>query len=656
LAATSIAPGTPARCRSHRITSASRWRLLIGLVGCLGLSACRQDRASLPPDDQGASPSQPVHVLAEPWFREVTAELGLEFRHAAFGAETYFFPAIMAPGVALLDFDRDGRLDILVVNGAPLAHLGITATPGTDSRQPPSAGHRLWRQEGDGQFTDVTQTAGLEMPLYGMGIAVGDINNDGYPDLYLSCYGADRLFLNRQDGTFEDITESAGIDNRHWGASAAFFDFDRDGWLDLFVTNYVDYDPGQPCLTGAGQDFCNPAIFPGTPDRLFRNLSGRFARPDDSEETSAAGDASQLAASPGPDRSLGSAQGDAIRFEDVSLSSGIARKPGPGLGVVCADLTGDGWDDIYVANDGHANFLWVNQRDGTFRDEAPLRGVAYDGLGRSQGSMGIGLADVNRDGVFDLLVTNLDGENNALYLSQPGVGFREMSTAGGLGLSYPYTGFGTALVDLNHSGFWEMLVVNGRVRRLAQAASPASRVAGQNENNISAAGSFAWQNYGERNLLFQERREGLFVPVEHPEDPFLASAEASRGLAVGDLDNDGDLDLVLTSSGGTLRVLKNEAPKQGGWLSLRVIDPRYGGRDAYGARVRIVAGARRWLQIVQPGSSYLSSHDPRLHFGLGEVAEIERIEVWWPDGVEEHFSGGPVNEFRTLSYGAGTKP
>ena len=627
------------------------------LAHCLLIlgGACQRNGA-LNTEEETASQRQNVgHELTGPWFTEITRETGLNYVHAAYGAEGYFFPAIMAPGVALLDYDQDGYLDIFVVNGMALAHLGISKQPPTDPPQTATGGNRLWRQGADGRFTDVTAVAGLDVPLYGMGIAIGDVNNDGYPDIYVSCYGADHLFLNRKDGTFEDITRVAGIDNQHWGASAVFFDFDRDGWLDLFVTNYVDYDPGQPCLAGAGQDFCNPAQFLGTPDRLYRNISGRLAGGSPNDPSDVEPISERCPDSAGTESSPATTL---VQFEDVSLSSGIARKLGPGLGVTTGDLTGDNWPDIYVANDGQPNFLWVNQRDGTFRDEAPLHGVAYDAMGRRQGSMGIAMADVNRDGLLDMLVTNLDGENNSLYLSQSGAGFREASTSAGLGPSYPHTGFGAALVDLNHNGRWELLVVNGRVRRAGQSGRlhPTFPAEGDVGERTAPKAGFAWSLYAERNLLFQEQSDGIFQQVKHSADPFLNPTEVSRALAIGDIDNDGDLDLVVTNSGGALRLLRNDAPKDGHWLSLRVLDSRYGNRDAYGAQVTLVQANRKWTRVLQPGSSYLSSHDPRLHFGLGEVSTVDRIEVIWSDGLEESFPGGPVDQFHTINFGAGVLP
>jgi hypothetical protein len=480
----------------------------------------------------------------------------------------------------------------------------------------------LYRQQPDGRFTDVTAGSGLEQEFYGMGVAVGDVNNDGYPDLYVSAYGADRLFLNRRDGTFADVTQEAGIDNQRWGTSVAFFDFDRDGWLDLYVTNYVDYDPARPCHgTGGAPDFCNPAVFSPLADKLYRNITGELPRPAGSE---------------------GNAGGP--RFEDVSLASGVGLKPGPGLGVQCADLTGDGWQDVFVANDGAANFLWVNQRDGTFRDEAVVLGAAYDALGRAQGSMGIALGDVNDDGREDLLVTNLEGENNALYRALPQAGFDEGSAAAGLGSTFPATGFGVSLFDLQNDGHLDLIVVNGRVRRTSGA--PAGEASGEVQQDF-------WSPYREASALFLNAGSGKFEPWSDSDDPLLRPVGVSRALVLGDIDNDGDLDLLLTQSGGPVRLLRNDTPRRGHWLMVQAVNPRHGGRDAYGAVVTVVAGGRAWRRTLSPCSSYLGTHDPRLHFGLGEADVVDSFEVLWPDGMVEGFVGGAADTFRTLEQGAG---
>jgi hypothetical protein len=584
------------------------------VMGCVRRNPVGTDQA---PPETNRLDSSPSVV-----FTDVAAQSGVNFTHAAYGAGDYFFPAVMAPGGAFLDFDRDGRLDVLLVNGAPVSgeygqstrHFGAAS---------PTRGNRLFHQDADGRFVDATAESGLDLELYGMGAAVGDVNNDGYPDVYLSAFGHDRLFLNQCDGAFRDITAEAGIDNPRWGASAAFFDFDRDGWLDLFVTNYVDYDPAQLCHGAGGRaDFCNPAVFPPTADKLYRNVTGETA-----------GNAA--------------VEGNARlpRFEDISLSTGIARKAGAGLGVLCADFTGDGWQDVYVANDGHANFLWVNGRDGTFRDEAVLLAAAYDGLGRGQGSMGIALGDVNQDERDDLLVTNLEGENNALYLALREGGFQEGSAAAGLGSSFPATGFGVCLFDLENDGDLDLFVANGRVRRSTLSETPTS--GGEND---------FWRTYVERNAILLNSDGGKFESWKSPDDPFLSQPGVSRALAQGDIDNDGDYDLLITQSGGPARLLRNDSSRSGHWLMVRAVDPRYGGRDMYGAVVTVDAGGKRWRRTVSPCASYLATHDPRLHFGLGAAERVNAINVTWPDGAVETFPGGPADEFRTLEYGSGASP
>lgn len=585
------------------------------MLFCAGCGADKPSPQSTG-DEVDTAPAEPA------WFRDVSAERGVDFVHVAHGAEQLFFPAIMSSGGAFLDYDNDGRLDLLLTgtSSAPLPGRQPGREAGT------GGGTRLFRQAEDGQFRDVTKESGVVGEHYANGVAVGDVNNDGHVDFHLTCYGPDRLWVNQGDGTFRDMTEEAGISNTLWGASASFVDYDRDGWLDLFVTNYVDYDAGQPCVVGT-PDFCNPAMFPRTADKLFRNLGGAVGTPA------------------------------SARFEDVTVSSGVFRHAGAGLGVVGADLTRDGWPDFYVANDGHANFLWVNQQDGTFREEAVLFGVAYDPLGRGQASMGLACEDFNGDLAPDLVATHLDGENNALYLSEPH-GYRDRSMQRGLGGSFPYTGFGVALFDGNHDGQLDLLVANGRVRRRPSGDSGA-------DGAVNSAGTSQDEPefqrlYADRNSLYQGTDEGrLRLRTEHS-DPFLSPREVSRGLALGDVDNDGDLDVLLTNCNGPARLLLNEAPKQGDWLSLRAVDPKLGGRDAYGAQVLVRRGGRTWSRLVLPCSSYQSCHDPRLHFGLprqeGEPATIDEIEVTWPDGERERFPGGATNTTRSLVRGEGAAP
>lgn len=587
------------------------WRgvLVIGW-GALLVAGCHRSSNDVP--------TAVVDHAGKSLFVDITDEANIHFSHRADDAEKLFFPAIMSPGCGFVDFDQDGDLDIVLVDSCERTVNHSEETP------PGRVTSRLFRQDANRRFTDITSQSGLLNREYAMGVAIGDVNNDGYPDVYFTNYGRDRLFLNKREGTFDDVTAKSGIDNVRWAASAAFFDYDRDGWLDLFVTNYVDYDQAQPCYTNNGQqDFCNPALFPRTADKLYHNVS------------------SPQRAAGNPDADNGSE----VRFDDVSLSSGIALKPGAGLGVVCADFNADNWPDVYVANDGHANFLWINQRDGTFREGGVLSGVAYDNLGRGQGSMGIAMGDVNADQLMDLLVTNLDGESNALYLGSSTGIFAESSAAAGLGSkSFPRTGFGTVFFDVEHDGDLDLFVVNGRVRR---AVGPAMKPDTSDKN------AAFWKKYIEPNQLFINAGNGRFVFYDTPQDAFSSKVDVSRGLAMGDVDNDGDLDVLVTATGAPASLLRNDSAKRGHWLMVRAVDPRYGGRDAYGARITIVAGQRRWTAIVNPAGSYLTSHDPRAHFGLGHVSLIDAIQVTWPDGEQEMFLGGQVDQLRELAYGTG---
>lgn len=549
-----------------------------------------------------------------PFYENITAASQLDFQHWCGDGGKYFFPEVMGSGLALLDYDRDGKLDLFVVQGMP-SHQTQPAPASGANRPSPSS--RLYRQEDQGRFRDVTSEAGLvdDQP-YGMGVAVGDVNNDGWPDLYVTKYGADRLFLNRE-GRFEDITESSGIANPRWGTSAAFFDFDRDGWLDLFVANYVDYYPSQRCIQPSGvEDYCHPRVFSDAPSRLFRNVTG---------DDAAAADAG-------------------VRFQDVSLESGIDAKPGPGLGVLIDDFSGDGWPDIYVANDAKANFLWVNRQDGTFADEAIVAGAAYDRAGRPQSSMGVASGDVDADGRSDLFMTHLDGEYSTLYLQLAASAFEDRTIDTGLGGTIPFTGFGTALCDLDLDGDLDLVIANGRVRR-----PDAAREAPANPAEF-------WQTYAERSAIFVNSGAGSFVEAEPEAEPFCQGAHVARGLAVGDLDNDGDLDLVTSEVNGPVRVYKNVASRQGDWLMVRAIEPGLGGRDAYGAVITVQAGSRRLMRTIHPASSYLSSSDPRAHFGLGATKTIDGLKVRWPDGTEESFAGGDANRELTLERGAGMNP
>lgn len=562
------------------------------LVACLGLSflGCKP------------SSSTPATAPAEegpPWFADITSEVGLDFVHDCGPVGTYFMPQMTAGGAALFDFDNDGRLDIYLLQNA-----------GPDSRST----NRLYRQKADGRFEDVSARSGLAVAGYGQGVAVGDVNNDNRVDVLITEYGRVRLFLNNGDGTFTDVTKEAGLDNPHWGTSAAFCDYDRDGWLDLVIVNYVLYNPTLLCLPRkGGKDYCGPSDFPGTASKIFRNRGA--------------------AGGPG-----GAAT--AVRFEDATVRSGLARVTGPGLGVVCADFDGDGWPDIFIANDGKPNHLWMNQHDGTFKEEAVPRGAALNAMGNAEANMGIALGDVDGDGLFDLFVTHLTDESHRLWKQGPRGHFRDSTAAAGLmGATCRSTGFGTLLSDFDHDGAPDLAVVNGPVMRDSNTPPAPEK-------------SEFWRPYRERSQLFANDGSGRFRDISRRNAPLCGTPIAGRGLACGDIDNDGALDLLVTAIDGPARLYRNVAPNRGHWLSVRAFDPSLN-RDAYGAEVTVRAGGRSWVRWLNPAYSYVCSNDPRAHFGLAAAGHVEAIEVRWPDGSRETFPGRTADQFVTLRKGEG---
>jgi enediyne biosynthesis protein E4 len=542
-------------------------------------------------------------VAHPPWFEDVTEKVGLDFVHDAGPVDEarHFMPQIVGSGAAVFDFDGDGLLDIyLLNNGGP--------------RGKPNC---LFRQLPDGKFKDVSLGSGLDIAGYNMGVAIGDVNNDGHPDVLVTQYGGVKLFLNNGNGTFTDVTREAGLDNPLWATSAAFLDYDRDGWLDLVVVNYVDYDPSWPCAGLGGQpDYCPPNQFPGTVSKLFHNRGPNSA---------------------GGGR--GSVPGRRVpRFEDVTLSSGLGRVPGPGLGVACADFDGDGWPDILVANDGAPNRLWINQKNGTFVDEAVVRGIAYNGPGQAQANMGIALGDVDGDGVFDVFMTHLTEETNTLWRQGPRGLFRDGTPAAGLASPrWRGTGWGAVLADFDHDGALDLALVNGRVARGKATAS--------------LLGAH-WSRYAERNQLFANNGSGQFTDISMENEPFCGPAGVYRGLVAADIDGDGALDLLVTAVAGPARLYRNVAPQRGHWLMVRAIDPALR-RDAYGAEITVRAGSRRWVSGISPNQGYLCSHDCRAHFGLGSAARLDAIEVLWPDGTRELFAGRPADQVVQLLRGQG---
>ncbi len=565
---------------------------LVLVGGAAGaLSYFRQTPSSTPPPAE----------REPPWFRDATREFGLDFVHDPGPVGDAFLPQIMGSGGAVLDFDRDGRLDLYLLN------MGGSASSTTN---------RLFRQLPGGRFQDVTVGSGLGLGGISIGVAVGDVNNDGWPDLVVTQYGGIKLFLNTGNGTFHDGTDQAGLKNPAWGTSAAFVDYDRDGWLDLIVVNYVDYDPTLPCPTPQGKkEYCNPKHFAGTVARLFHNL--------------------------GPGKT------GTIQFEDVSLASGIGRLPGPGLGVVCADFDGDGWPDIFVANDGQPNRLWINRRNGTFTEEAALRGVAYTVMGQAFAGMGVAWGDVDGDGLFDLFVTHYTTETHTLWKQGPRGLFQDRT--GGAGLTRPRwqgTGFGTALADFNHDGALDLALVNGYVAAADTNANP----------DLGPHFGF----YADRHQLLTNDGQGRFKDISLDNPEFSQIPDIGRGLLRADLDQDGALDLIVTSVAGPAKIYRNVVPERGQWLMVQALvpsplDPDNAAmdRDALGAEITVRAGGKSWTRLVQAADSYLSSSDPRCHFGLGSLAAVDRIEVLWPDGSRETFPGTKANQLVSLRKGQG---
>jgi len=510
-------------------------------------------------------------------------------------------PEHIGSGGAFLDFDNDGRLDVILVQ-----HGG----PRSQSR------NQLFHQGADGRFTNVSAGSGLEVTGYGMGATIGDVDNDGLPDVFLTEYGAIRLFLNRGSGHFAEVTRAAGLDDSRWATAASFLDYGRDGWLDLFVGNYVDYLPEHRCFDPAGApDFCGPQNFQNTVSRLFHNR-GRT----------------------GPD--------GLVQFEDVTLRSGIAKATGKALGTLCADFDGDRWPDIFVADDGVPNRLYINRHDGTFAEEAVLRGIAYNAMGCTAGNMGIGIGDVNQDGLFDLFITHLAHEQHTLWIQGPRGRFTDQTHRFGLiNPAWRSTGFGTVLADFDLDGWPDLAHINGTIRR--GAAHPGPRLPGLLP---------FWSDYAQRYQLFLTDGTGRFHDISPANPAFCGAAGIGRGLAAGDFDNDGALDLLAVCAGGPVQLFRNVAPRRGHWLSVRALDPSGGDRDAIGAEVTVEAAGRRFWGLVQPSCSYLVSHDPRVHFGLGSITAIERVRVIWPDGTEEAFPGGAVDRFLLMRKGEGRKP
>jgi hypothetical protein len=540
-----------------------------------------------------------------PPFVDVTRESGIDFVHYNGSAGDLLLPEVIGAGGALFDYDNDGDLDLFAVQGTELKPSTRSGTVPWTSASPPRS--RLYRNDlpkgkngGRLRFTDVTDRSGIVAAGYGMGTATGDIDNDGWIDLYVTNMGSNQMWRNNGDGSFSDVTARTRTDDPRWSTSATFFDYDRDGWLDLFVANYVNFSHNmkRECFARtSARDYCNPVVYDPVPARLFHNNGNGT-------------------------------------FTDVSDRSGITRSVGRGLGVVASDLNGDGWIDLYVANDGDPNHLFVNQGgSGVFRNDGLLAGVAVSRMGHAQGSMGVDAGDIDGDGDEDLFTTNLDNEGNTYYRNVSTGLFEDRTIEAGV-FRLGFTGFGTRFLDYDNDSWLDLFIVNGAVRQL--------------ENQVRQADPYPLK---QRNQLLRNDRGRRFVDVTNTAGMAFDRLEVGRGLAVGDLDNDGDADVVVFNNSGVARVLLNQVGHLRHWVGVRVIDGRYH-RDAVQTRVELVPPTGRPLsRRVQTDGSYCSASDPRVLFGLGDNTGPQTIRVHWAGGRVEEFPNLTVDRYWVLESG-----
>jgi hypothetical protein len=579
------------------------------LVAVGGGNACSSvDRLSDSDDIQSTVAGSLPGPADGEWFTDRAEEAGLRFVHFNGMSGEFYQPEVMGPGVAMFDLDNDGDLDVYLVQGETIgAQPPVLERP---AGAPPSG--RLYRndlQEGSGGrlvFTDVTSGSGLDARGHGTGVATGDIDNDGWTDLYLTGFGRNQMFRNNGDGTFTDVSDATGTgDSASWGVSASFLDYDRDGWLDLFVGNYLSFslETHISCFNRSGPpDYCPPEVYRAQSDRLYRNRgNGTFA--------------------------------------DVTTAASIAYTFGPALGVATADYNNDGWMDIFVANDQQENQLWVNQQDGTFANMAPLWGAALGASGEAKADMGVDAGDFDNDGDEDLFITELISQGSTLYVNDGQGLFDERSAQTFIRLaSLPYTGFGTSWFDFDNDGWLDLLAVNGQVTQDLEMLGP---------DNL-----FPLQ---QRNLLLRNLGNKRFEDVTDRGGEVFRLLEVSRGAAFGDIDNDGDTDVVVGNDAGPVRLIINHVGSRRHWLGLRLVGED-NLRDMLGARVEVSQGEDKTLwRRARSDGSYASAQDPRVLVGLGESADPPTVRVVWPSGRVEEWTGLSIDRYATLREGEGTE-
>jgi len=517
-------------------------------------------------------------------------------------------PEVMGSGAALIDYDNDGDMDVFLIQGSPTYPQGTPLVPIPAGWKP---GNRLFRnnlrETGKLSFTDVTESSGLGLADKGMGVAAGDYDNDGYIDLYVTNYGHNVLYHNNGNGTFTDVTAAAGVASSGWSSSAAFIDYDKDGLLDLVVVHYLEFYP-RPCYTPQGSpNYCGPQAFKGTVTEVYHNLG----------------------------------QG---RFKNVTDEVGLSAKPGPGLGILTGTFGTSGYPDFLVADDGAANHLWINQRrspqskesDRVFREEGLSRGLAYASDGKPRAGMGIASGDLFGDGGQAIVFTNIPTEAFTLFQRQPAGDFIDATEQSGLAhISMPYTGFGVGLIDMENRGLLDLFTANGAV----------------NVNMVRAGDRFP---YREKKLLLKNMGKGkAFVDITASAGPVFQIPEVSRAAVFGDVNNDGGMDILVTNNNGPARLLLNTVRNRGHWLLVHLEGTKTN-RSAYGSVVELVrmdgTSVKGW---VRGDGSYLAANDPRVHFGLGKDAEVNRIQVYWLAGECESWKQTAVDTIVNLKEGTG---
>jgi hypothetical protein len=523
-------------------------------------------------------------------FDDVATKIGVTFKHENGASPDKPLPETMGSGVVIFDYNNDGWPDLFFVNGGSFVDEHVAA----------AARHRLYRNNGHGKFEDVTESSGIGISGFGMGACAADYDNDGWTDLYVTAVGGNKLYHNNGDGTFTDVTAVAGVAAGMWSTSCAFGDIDNDGYVDLYVARYVDFsnDNKKVCMLFKDvRSYCHPNVYRSVPDILYRN------------------------------------NGDGT-FSDVSRESGIGVVAGNGLGVVFGDYDNDGWTDIYVANDATPNFLFHNKGKGVFEEVGLWSGTAVGVDGKALSGMGTDMGDMNGDGLLDIFVTNLDGQTHSLYKNLGRGLFANVTFASGVGeATLPYVGFGAAFFDYDNDGDLDLAVANGDVIDNVKLIRDTS-------------------SYKQLNLLLRNDGTGKFTSVGPVSGPGFALKKASRGLAVGDLDNDGDLDIVISNVGDTADVLRNDGGNRGNSILVRIVGSR-SNRDGIGARLKLSVGGKTLVRHVKAGSSYLSQNDLRVHFGLGNAPKADRLEIRWPSGAVDMIEGIEANQILTVREGVG---